>query len=144
MTSAFAAVFVALYVGHVVGDHWVQTHRQACSKGAPGAAGRITCALHVMSLTGTKMFVLGAVMWTVGLQVSPVALAVGLTVDAASHYLVDRRVPLAVMAERVGKGDFYRLGDPMAAPTGTGAYSLDQSWHAAWLFIASLIIAGGI
>jgi hypothetical protein len=51
--AVFAAVFVALYVGHTVGDHWIQTHHQACTmalyvgadttcrseRGTPGFAG---------------------------------------------------------------------------------------------------------
>ena len=49
MTAAvtFAAVFASLYAAHSFGDHWVQTHHQACGKGAPTAAGRLACFGHV-------------------------------------------------------------------------------------------------
>ncbi|WP_405149397.1 DUF3307 domain-containing protein [Sphaerisporangium sp. NBC_01403] len=146
--ATFAAVFAALYAAHQVGDHWVQSHQQACSKGAPGRAGRAACIGHVITLTGTKMLALAALMTVTHLRLDPVALTVALTVDAVSHYWADRRVTLARLADAVGKGDFYRLGAPRpgtgdAPHLGTGAYALDQSWHVAWLFVAALIIAGG-
>lgn len=34
--TVFAAVFVALYVAHSVGDHWVQTSAQSAAKGQRG------------------------------------------------------------------------------------------------------------
>lgn len=141
MTAAvtFAASFGALYAAHSVGDHWVQTHAQACTKGAPGRTGRLACARHVATLTGTKMIALGLVMLVTGLRLDGPWLAAGLLVDAASHYWADRRTTLARLAETVGKGDFYRMGDGLAS----GAYALDQSWHIGWLFITALIIAGG-
>jgi hypothetical protein len=83
------------------------------------------------------------------LHLHPVALVAALLVDAVSHYWADRRVTLARLAERIGKGEFYRLGAPReghddAPHLGTGAYALDQSWHIAWLFIAALIACLGI
>src|SRR3954467_208811 len=129
--TVFATVFIALYVGHTVGDHWVQTHRQACGKGAPGREGRLLCLEHVATLTATKAGALLAVMFVLDVEVSTLALAVGLAVDAASHYLVDRRFPLERMAAAIGKAGFYQLGQPRpgtddAPHLGTGAYALDQ------------------
>ncbi|MEU9832732.1 transcriptional regulator [Streptosporangium sp. NPDC048047] len=143
--AAFAAVFAALFAARSVGDHWVQTHHQACAKGAPTAAGRLACAGHVLTLTVTKAAFLLAVQLVTGLQLALVAVYVGLAVDAASHYWADRRVTLAALAERLGKGGFYRLGTPRpgtddAPHLGTGAYALDQSWHIGWLFVTALII----
>ena len=148
--GTFAAVFVSLYAAHEVADHWLQTHHQACGKGAPGWAGRILCARHVTTLTATKgaALLLAAVVLGIGLH--PVAVLVGLGVDAVSHYWADRRTTLAALADRLGrrlipgKGDFARLGDGMAAPTGTGAYALDQSWHVGWLFVTSLVVGLGV
>ena len=148
MTAAatFAAVFAALFAAHSVGDHWVQTHGQACTKGAPTAAGRLACLRHVATLTATKTAALAALALVTGLTLHPLAFLAGLTVDALSHYWADRRVTLAALAERLGKGDFYRLGTPRpgtadAPHLGTGAYALDQSWHIGFLFVAALIIA---
>src|SRR5690606_6753819 len=33
------------------------------------------------------------------------------------------------------------IGDPSAAPVGTGAYALDQSLHIGWLLIAALVMS---
>ena len=148
--GTFAACFAALYAAHEVGDHWFQTHRQACGKGAAGWAGRVLCARHVATLTMTKAAALGLVTVVLGLGVHPVWVLVGLGVDAVSHYWADRRWTLTALADWLGrwllpgKGDFVRLGDGVAAPTGTGAYALDQSWHIGWLFIAALIVSLGV
>ncbi|MGW5497754.1 transcriptional regulator [Streptomyces olivaceoviridis] len=151
--ATFAAVFVALYVAHSVGDHWVQSSCQAATKGQPGWAGRLACGRHVLGLTLTKTLVLVPVAAVLGLPVTALGLAVGLGLDAASHYWADRRTTLARLARACGKGEFYSLGTPSHpahpvtadggyAPTlGTGAYALDQSWHMLWLGIAALIIA---
>jgi len=150
--ATFAAMFGALFAAHSVGDHWIQTHHQACAKGAPTAAGRLACARHVVTLTGTKMIALGLVMLVTGLRLDGPWLCAGLLVDALSHYWADRaashedrttKVTLERLAERLKKNGFYGLGDRLTAPTGTGSYALDQSWHIGWLFIAALIIAGG-
>ncbi|MFC3979682.1 DUF3307 domain-containing protein [Streptosporangium jomthongense] len=151
MTAAatvFAATFAALYAAHSVGDHWIQTHHQACGKGAPGRAGQIACAKHVLTLTTTKAAALAAMQIVTGLHLPLTAVYVALAVDAISHYWADRRTTLAALADRVGKGDFYRMGAPRpghddAPHLGTGAYALDQSWHIAWLFISALIVAWG-
>ncbi|MEU7004470.1 DUF3307 domain-containing protein [Nonomuraea sp. NPDC046570] len=144
--AAFAAVFVALFAAHSVGDHWVQTHKQACGKGAPTVAGRLACAMHVCTLALTKLAALAAVAAVTGLPLDLLPLLLGLAVDGLSHYWADRRTTLARLAERIGKGDFYRLGAPRpgtgdAPHLGTGAYALDQSWHIGWLFVAALIIS---
>lgn len=136
MTGTFAAVYVALYVAHVVGDHWVQTDAQAAVKGAPGWRGRRACAAHVATYTATAALVVGAVAWRTGMHLSPVAVAVGLAVSAGSHYIADRRTPLVWLADRLGTGRFVRT----AGGGISGAYLLDQSWHLGWLLVAALIV----
>lgn len=142
--GSFAAVFVALYAAHQVGDHWVQTHHQACGKGAPGWAGRMLCARHVATLTITKTATLTLVAVVCGIGLHPAAVAVALAMDAVSHYWADRRTTLLKLADRIGKGEFVRFGDGKAAPTGTGAYSLDQSWHIGWLLVTALVACAGV
>ncbi|MFI2620499.1 DUF3307 domain-containing protein [Streptomyces sp. NPDC018584] len=153
MPAVFAAVFVALYVAHEVGDHWVQTHHQACAKGGPGWAGRLACGRHVLSLTLTKVLVLVLVVLVLGLDVTALGLVLGLAVDAVSHYWADRRTTLARLAGSLRKGEYYALGTAAhpdhpvtaagkpAAHLGAGAFHLDQSWHTLWLLIAALLIA---
>lgn len=146
--ATFAAVFAALYAAHVVGDHWVQTGRQATCKGSRDHTGRAACAGHVLTLTATKLVFISAAVLVLDLPWSAGWLTTGLVVDAVSHYWADRRFTLAAFAGRLGKASFYALGTPRPGrddnpSLGTGAYALDQSWHIGWLFAAALIIAGG-
>ncbi|MFJ3793836.1 transcriptional regulator [Kitasatospora sp. NPDC090091] len=152
MSGMFAAVFIALFAAHQVGDHWVQTGCQAATKGLPGRPGRWACTKHVATLTATKAVLLALAAAVLDLHLTAAGLAIGLGVDAASHWWADRRTTLAALARAVDKTEFYDLGTPAHpnhpvtadgsyAPTlGTGAYSLDQSFHILWLFTAALII----
>jgi hypothetical protein len=153
--ALFAAVFAALYAGHQVGDHWVQTPGQAAGTGLTGWPGRLACARHVATLTATAAAALAAVALVTGAPVRLLPAVTGLAVNAASHYAADRRRPLLSLAEWLaaavipGKDEFWHLGAPRPGRDdnpcmGTGAYALDQSWHIGWLFIAALIIAGGV
>lgn len=137
------AVFATLYAAHQVGDIWVQTHRQACDKASRTSVGVRACLAHVTTLTATKLLFLLLLWVATGLPFNPFTLILGLTLDAVTHYWADRRYTLQRLTERLGKTDFYKLGLPDAAPCGTGAYVLDQSWHVGWLFITSLIVAAG-
>ena len=138
MIAVFAVVFVALFVGHQVADHWVQTPHQACDKGLPGWRGRVACVGHVASYTVTAAVALLVVVWRLDLALPISHVVVGLMVSAVSHYWADRRSTLRALVsviERLGmpgKLDYYDHG---------GAYALDQSWHVVWLFIAALLIA---
>jgi hypothetical protein len=144
--AVFLVTFTALYTAHMVGDHWVQTHTQALTKALPGWPGRLACARQVATLTATKAVALLAAATVTGTPVSPARAAAALAFDAASHYLADRRTPLATLAALIGKTGFYQLGAPRtghddAPHLGTGAYALDQSWHIAFIFITALLIA---
>ncbi|WP_301124749.1 DUF3307 domain-containing protein [Streptomyces cacaoi] len=144
--ATFAAVFIALYVAHSVGDHWVQTSHQSAHKGRPGWVGRLADARHVAGLTVTKAVILLPAAWLLDLRLSLLGLVAGLGIDAVTHWWADRRTTLAWLAKVTGKGEFYRLGAPRAGHDdnphiGTGAYALDQSFHHLWLLVAALIIA---
>ncbi|MGW2417115.1 transcriptional regulator [Streptomyces tubercidicus] len=144
--ATFAAVFIALYVAHSVGDHWVQTSHQSAHKGRPGWVGRLADASHVATLTLTKLAVLIPAAALLGLHLSVLGVVAGLGVDAVTHWWADRRSTLAWLAKVTGKGEFYRLGAPRAGHDdnphiGTGAYALDQSFHHLWLLVAALVIA---
>jgi hypothetical protein len=146
-----AGVFPALWVAHRLGDHIIQTQRQADLKGLPinnenGWAGPRACAAHVLGLTLTKVLVLSLWAAVIGLPISPWAAAAALTIDAASHYWADRRTTLLKLWDLAGKvidgkGRFARAGDPKAAPLGVPAYVLDQDWHYLWLLITTALIA---
>jgi len=129
-----AAVYVALYSAHQVGDHWIQREHEALGKGGPGRTGRVACATHVATLTLAKLWAIALVWVVLDLSIGVVGLVVGLAVDAASHYWADRRTTLRRLAHAVGRGGWWD-NDP-AAP-----YALDQSWHVGWLLPTALIIA---
>jgi hypothetical protein len=131
--------FALLYAAHTIGDHWVQRDSEACTKGQPDNAGRRACATHVASLTATQAVFLTAGALASRERLDPRHVALALAVNAASHYWADRRHPLKKLAEKTGKSAFVNLGDPKAAPCGTGAYALDQSWHIGWLAVAAAI-----
>ena len=142
--ATFAAVFAALYVAHHVGDQWVQTHRQALTKGAAGWPGRWACARHVATYTATAVVMLAAAILLLPLPVGPLGVVAGQVVSAVTHYWADRRSTLRALAEAIGKGDYYQLGAPRDGrddnpSTGTGAYHLDQAWHVFWVFVAALV-----
>jgi hypothetical protein len=137
MSATFAAVFAALYAAHQVADHWVQSEAQAAFKGRPGWVGRRACAAHVATYTLTAALALTAVAWRAGLHLDLANVFAGLGVSAVSHYIADRRTPLAWAARVARKQVFYGL----ASHGLNGAYLLDQSWHVGWLFVAALVIA---
>jgi hypothetical protein len=145
--GVFAAVLASSMVAHNVADHWLQTAAQAEDKGLKGWRGRLACARHATVLTLTLAVVLAAVAAVTGMHLSLPAVAVGLAVNGVSHYWADRRFTLGQLADALGKGDFWALGVPRTSsdnPTlGTGAYALDQAWHAFWLLVMALIITGG-
>lgn len=134
----FAGVLGALHAAHHVGDHWVQTDRQAATKGEPGRAGQLACAAHVATYTAVAGVALMILVWRLGLELSGPATTVGLSVSAITHYVADRREPLRRLAATLRLG-FYNVR------TGgiNGAYLLDQSWHTGWLFVSAVIIAAG-
>lgn len=137
----FGGTYAALHAGHLVGDYWCQTNHQAEVKGKPGRDGHRACLRHVATLTATQGAFLGLACWTTGERLSWRLVAAGLAVNAASHYVADRRRPIRWLADRLewtGKGTFYRSGDGLAS----GAAHLDQAWHIGWAAIASAIIAG--
>ncbi|MFE3202212.1 hypothetical protein [Embleya sp. NPDC059237] len=144
MTTAaarFGAVAAVLVCAHHVGDYWTQTHRQALTKGRPGAEGHRACAAHVVTYTLGQAAALAAADRYLGLGVHWRRAAAGLAVSAATHYLVDRRSPLEAIANGIGKGEFYKVGAGHGC-LGTGAAAMDQSWHLGWCTLAAAVVAG--
>jgi hypothetical protein len=145
---SLGSTFAALFAAHQVGDHIVQSDRDACIKALPGREGHLACARHVASYTATAVLALAGAHLAQGSRPRYGRLAAGLAVSAVSHYVIDRRTVLRWFADATGKGRFYRLGAPRSGQDdnpclGTGAYALDQSAHHFFLFIAALIIGGG-
>lgn len=138
--ATFAATGVALYVGHLLGDHAIQTSAWAAAKGQHSHEGRAACAKHVVTLTLAQMCVLAIVAVTTGADFQPAALIVGLALNGWTHYWFDRRFTARALYEAIGKKEFADLGSG-ANPLSSVAYRLDQDWHTAWLVPSALIIA---
>lgn len=134
-TAALLAT-AALAAGHHLGDYWLQSDHQATTKGACGHAGRRACAGHVASLTLGQLVLLALVAVVTGVGLDPLAAALGLGLNAASHYWADRRATLRglVLATQrwTHKRDYYDTG---------GAAHMDQAWHLVWIVPAALIAA---
>jgi hypothetical protein len=141
--SVFAVTFIALYVGHHVGDYWVQTDAQAAHKGDAGPRGRGACISHVSTYVFTQAVVLGLACMALGTMVQLVAFWVALLVSGLTHYAADRREHglMFKLARRIpGKAKFLELGKDSGS-LGTGAWALDQSWHLFFgVFVPALIL----
>lgn len=103
-----ALVWIALWTSHQLADHWIQTGFQAIEKDKPRWLGRLACAGHVAGHMVTSVVCL-LMLRFVGLDIHAGAMTAGLAVIAISHYWCDRRTTLRALADRLGKGDFYRL-----------------------------------
>lgn len=133
--AVYATVFVALYAAHMVADYWVQTQHQASTKGHAGWTGRLACLSHVGTYTLTAIIALTTVAWRLDLDLHLDATVAGLAVSAITHYIADRRTPIARLAAWLRK-------DPAWLTRGGGLAALDQAWHIGWLAVAALIVAG--
>lgn len=140
-------VYALLHASDRVADMWVQTDHQALHKGDDGWPGRLACARHVATLTATQALTLWAGSRAVGKRLNPWRVAAGLAFNAATHYAADRREHglLPKLTKRLaftGKDTFYRAGDGKAAPCGTAAFGLDQTFHDGCRLITALLITG--
>ncbi len=133
MSLTFTVVSPALIAAHYVADYWIQTTRQANTKGDAGWAGRLACLEHVATYTATALVAVYAAAAATETRLVWSAVAAGLAVSAVTHYVADRRAPLRRIAVWFRK-------DPAWVENG-GLHHLDQSWHIGWLFVAALIMA---
>lgn len=150
--SRFLLISAALTAGHEVGDQWIQTHHQACTKGNAGWRGWVVCAAHVASYTATGALATLVAARRLNVPLRPAQLAAGLALNAASHYFADRRDPLRQIARLLRRTEYIsevtvvRQKGEQAQDTGPGTalFHLDQSWHYGWIFVSALVAAGGI
>jgi hypothetical protein len=131
-----AASFVALFAGHQIGDHVVQSNADAAAKGAPTAellsagvhawTGWPACARHVVTYALTQAAALALIAVVTPLRWSSAAAA--LAVSAGTHAVIDRRwiVRLMIQAKR--------CQDWREAP-----YLIDQSLHMGALLVAAVL-----
>jgi uncharacterized protein DUF3307 len=138
-TAAVAAVtFAALFAGHQLGDHVLQSNADAAAKGAPTApmlasgahpwAGWPACLRHVATYTAAQLATLALV--RVAAPLSWYGAAAALAVSAGTHAVIDRRwiTRLIIRAKRCQDW-------PEAA------YLIDQSLHHGALLAAAVLAA---
>ncbi len=133
-----AVVFAALYAGHQLGDHVVQTNATALAKGAPTADllaagvppwhGWRACLRHVGSYTAAQAvaLLLVSVAAPLGWRGGVAALAV----SASTHAVIDRRWIVRLLIQAKDCEDWRE------AP-----YLLDQSLHVGALLVAAVLAA---
>jgi hypothetical protein len=133
----FSVAFIALYVGHHVGDYWVQTHNQAIHKGDAGPGGVIACISHVASYIVTQFVCVMLAFWVTGAGEDNWLLVLALAISGFTHYTADRRE----------HGLMFKLARAMPTKRGYlevpgGAAFLDQSWHIFFgVFVPALVIS---
>lgn len=140
-----------MYVGHHIGDYWVQRDEDAACKGKAGAEGVRACLVHVISYVVTQGVCVLLASLATGEFISPWLYALSLLVSGVFHYLADRRehgIMFRLARKIPGKAKFLTLGVPRGGhyddnpSLGTGAWALDQSWHIATsVFLPALIVA---
>lgn len=155
--GTFAAVAVALYAAHHVGDYWVQTDHQARHKGLAGEEGRTACLNHVIGYLLTQATFMVGTALILGIPPQGAGPYVALLVSGVTHYMADRREHglMFKLARAVRLAAFLDLGKPRNIvfrcdegcghydnpQLATGAWALDQSWHIFWgVFVAALLV----
>ncbi|MGW1520765.1 hypothetical protein [Streptomyces sp. NPDC002287] len=156
--AVFAALLGLTRAGSAIGDFWVQNDFCARVKGASDehpvtftdpvtkeesthgtASGRAACLHHCFTYVATQAIVAGLGARALGIRVHPAAAAAALAVSFGTHYAADRRVPgkglLEKLADKTGKGGFYRL----ASHGINGAFHLDGAFHHGCETVAALI-----
>ncbi|GAA0720201.1 DUF3307 domain-containing protein [Dactylosporangium roseum] len=134
--TVFAAAFAALYASHMVGDHLVQTDRQAAGKAADRGWLR-PMAGHLLGYGLCQALALVALR-VVDVEVPLWPATAGVAFSVVTHGLIDRRWPVRWLMKHTGPAAFARL----AGGGLNGAYLADQSLHVGCLFIAALVIGG--
>ena len=134
--AAFTAVFIAMLVGHHIGDRWLQTDHQATTKDAPGLGGWLACGRHVTGYTAATAGLTTVAVVTLGLPIHPLAIIAGQLLSAGSHLVIDRRYTLRWVVHTLTRWNKTYYDDIPG-----GAEHLDQAAHVLCLFAAALATA---
>jgi hypothetical protein len=134
MSATFAAVFIALYVGHQLGDHIAQTDATADAKSQPGWAGWRAIGVHVFTYHLCVVAALAALL-LIHVPLTWPGCAAGVGFSAVTHGFIDRRWPVRVLLEKTGSARFAAMTTPIC-----GSYVSDQALHVAALFVSALLV----
>ncbi|GAA4214353.1 DUF3307 domain-containing protein [Actinocatenispora rupis] len=139
-TAAVAAItYAALFAGHHLGDHPLQSTAAATGKAAPGTdelargahawRGWSWCARHVAVYTAVQAACLALV--SVVAPLSLIGAIAALAVSASTHAVIDRRWVVRWFLDAKGAHDWTE-----------GPYLVDQSLHLGMLLVAAVVAAG--
>jgi hypothetical protein len=146
--ALFGALHAAWSDVHPFCDQIVQNSDDAAGKGEPGWTGRKACAKHVTTYTAVQTIAALGVTRALGYRLPVRALAAGMTVNAVTHYVIDRREPFKAFlrSKRIGKGGYLdhatvqrRPGVVEESGPGTALMEMDQAAHRAIGVLASLL-----
>lgn len=157
----FAATYAALRTMHDLGDHLVQTDRQAAGKASTEESTWVPAMTgHVTSYTATQIAGLALADKVLGLRLHPGAVAAAAAFSASTHAFLDRRWPVRRAMELTrspgfAQGTFTMTGNRVLADQSTpitaarlvvplnGPYLADQALHHGVLFLAAMIAVCG-
>jgi len=132
----FVVALLALFVGHQLGDHVLQTDHQAVAKAGPGWPAARAMAGHLASYHVAAAMVLAVTAYPLGLALSPAGLVAGFGFSLVTHALLDRRWPVRLVLRRTGSPGFAEQTAPVC-----GMYVADQALHWLALLVSALLIA---
>jgi hypothetical protein len=132
----FVVALVALLVAHQLGDHVIQTDRQASDKAGGGWAGARAMVGHLTGYHLTAAVVLASTAYTLALPLSIPGLVAGFAFSLISHGLLDLRRPVRLILRLTGSPQFAEQTTPV-----NGIYVADQALHWASLLVSALLIA---
>jgi hypothetical protein len=131
----FAVSLVALLVAHQLGDHVLQTDRQAAGK-ANGRGWWRPMTGHLLGYHATAAVVVVGTGAVLGLPLTVRGVLVGLAFSALTHGLLDRRWPVRAVLRAMGSPRFAETTAPIC-----GIYAADQALHKLALLGSALLIA---
>lgn len=132
----FAVALVALLVAHQLGDHVVQTDRQAGGKAAHGRSALAAMAGHLIGYHVAAAALLVGTFALLGLPLSLPGAVAGLAWSAGTHAVLDRRTPVRWLLRMTGSPAFAEAITPVC-----GLYVADQALHQVALLGSALLIA---
>lgn len=132
----FAVSLLALIIGHQLGDHVLQTDRQAAEKTAAGGPGVRAMAGHLVGYHLAAVLVLLGTAYALRLPLSPTGVAAGLLFSVVTHALLDRRWLVRMVLRGTGSPGFAEQATPVC-----GMYVADQALHWLALLGSALLIA---
>lgn len=99
-----ATLATALILGHLLGDFMIQQHGWSNRKAERTLHGQAHMAAHVLTYTAACWVAVYAAVQVEGIEVGHGAIALGMAVNAATHWVLDLRAPLEWIVRATGHG----------------------------------------